>query len=296
MLKFIRLLPLLPLRSAFRTSATIGAEKKFCSSGTVGGTAEARSNRSPRASASRLYFSQARLPRQFSSVTKMAANVARTASPISPQRSSRQRNLVLGLSFINQTVAISDFSVRGLGAKFRGRSASGGAERSASSSFTQRCWACTLIIISPDRTGLPVTLLTLSRWEKFTMKSKSQTAASPVQIRRHGKTSSQQKVLKPPSNKETKAANLLCSLVSWLFNSRTTSRRIASSFGTAVWWWANKRSRGVFINCFLTQRRKGAETQRIEIVSSIAALRLCAFALNFYLSFCSSSFLKARLA
>src|ERR1035441_6502057 len=259
MLKFIRLLPLLPLRSAFRTSATIGAEKKFCSSGTVGGTAEARSNRSPRASASRLYFSQARLPRQFSSVTKMAANVARTASPISPQRSSRQRNLVLGLSFINQTVAISDFSVRGLGAKFRGRSASGGAERSASSSFTQRCWACTLIIISPDRTGLPVTLLTLSRWEKLTMKSKSQTAARPLQSRRHGKTSSRKNLFEQPSNKETKASNPPCSLVSSLFNSFTTSRRMASSFGTAVWWRANKRSRGVFISVRSEERRVGKE-------------------------------------
>src|ERR1039458_6162411 len=107
MLKFIRLLPLLPLRSAFRTAAAMGQEKKFCSSGTVGGTAEARSNRSPRASASRLYFSQARLPRQFSSVTNTAASVARTASPISPQRNRRQRNLLFGLSFINQTVAIS---------------------------------------------------------------------------------------------------------------------------------------------------------------------------------------------
>src|ERR1019366_8411058 len=87
--------------SSSRALATIGAQKKFCSSGTGGGTTKARSSRSPRASAARRNFSQACLPRQFSSVIKTAAKVASPARPISPQRKSRQRQLVLGWSFIS---------------------------------------------------------------------------------------------------------------------------------------------------------------------------------------------------
>jgi hypothetical protein len=66
------------------------------------------------------------LPRQFSSVIKIAANVMTTASPTSPQRNSRQYHLVFGFSFINQTQRASDFSVLGFGKKVFGRPASAG--------------------------------------------------------------------------------------------------------------------------------------------------------------------------
>src|SRR5208283_2939024 len=181
----------------------------------------------------------------------MAARVERTASPISPQRNSRQRHLVLGLSFINQTVAVPSVSLRGLGAKFRERSVSGGAERSASSSFIQRCWACKLILTSPERAGFPVTPLTLSRWEKLTMKSKTQTATRAVQVRRQGQISSRNESLMAFAsvaanvNSRTGCFRRLTSAAT-----STTSRRMASSFGAAERCRASKISRGVFMPLF----------------------------------------------
>ena len=150
------------------------------------------------------------------------------------RNSSAPRKSLLANRKFSHAVIVSFFSVRGLGEKVFGRSASDDAERSASRSFIQRCWACQLIITACERTGFPETLLTVSRWEKLTAKIKTQTTASPVQTRRLGKISSCQNLFEQPSNEETKTAGKLCSLVAWLFNFRTTSRRMVSSFGAAA--------------------------------------------------------------
>src|SRR6266852_7459983 len=100
-------------------------------------------------------------------------------------------------------------SVRGFGEKILGRSTSVGKERSASNSFSHFCWSRNVIIISAVGADFAIMVCEPSRWEKLTMKIKIQAVARPVQIRRHGQTSSSQSLLEQPSNKETKDAGWL---------------------------------------------------------------------------------------
>ncbi len=88
--------------------------------------------------------------------------------------------------------------------------------------------------VPQERTVWPVTLLALSRWETLMSKSKTQTVASPDHTRRLGQISSSQSLFEQPSNEETKEAGKLGSLVPWWFNSFTTARRMAASFGAAA--------------------------------------------------------------
>jgi len=138
-------------------------------------------------------------------------------------------------------------SVRGRGGAVRGRPASGGVERSASNSSIQRCWTCQLIMTAGERTARPVTPLAGSRCDKLTAKSTSQTAASPVQIRRLGRINSRHTGVEPRSSQETNPAGRFCGSGFCLRNPATTAARMASSLGSAARWRSNKISRGVFM-------------------------------------------------
>ena len=92
-------------------------------------------------------------------------------------------------------VKSSRVSVRGFGEKIFGRSPSAGIERSANNSFSNFCWSRNVIIISGEGEDLAMMVCVPSCCEMLTMKIKTQTAASPVQIRRQGKMSSSQSCL-----------------------------------------------------------------------------------------------------
>ncbi|MEI6195319.1 MAG: hypothetical protein WCS42_13420 [Verrucomicrobiota bacterium] len=132
------------------------------------------------------------------------------------------------------TVSNLRVSVRGFGENTLARFASTGTERSVNNSFSKSCWSRNDVIISVVGTDLEMTICAPSRCETLTMKSKTQTAASPVQIRRHGQINSSQTLLEQPRNGATKETGQLCSFVPLMFNPATTSRRIASSFGAAA--------------------------------------------------------------
>ena len=113
-----------------------------------------------------------------------------------------------------------------------------------------------------------------SRCEKFTTKIKIQIVASPVQIRRHGEISSRQINSGRVAVSATLNFGTATRRPSRTNSALKTSRRMASSFGAAVWCRSSKISRGVFIISFCFQRR-GAKTA--EIRGEKQTLRASAF-------------------
>ena len=109
------------------------------------------------------------------------------------------------------------------------------------------CWRNVRIISGDGGGDLCARSSAGSRCEKLKTKIKTQTAASPAQIRRLGQMSSSQNLFEQQRNQVTKLDRWLCSFVAWLFNSRTISCRIASSFGAAARCRSSKISRGVFM-------------------------------------------------